>query len=73
MHGPAVDEARQLCAAAAAGTILAGPAVHLLAGTRSEHTLRPKGPVRLPGAAELIETFDVAWEPGATGRRCLRG
>jgi class 3 adenylate cyclase len=58
-----VGEAGRLCALAETGAILAGPAVHLLAGTRAGHTLRSQGPTSLPGLPEPIEVFAVEWQP----------
>ena len=63
VYGSALDEARQLCAAAEAGTILASRAVHLLAGARTAHPLRSRGLIRLRGVATPLEVFDVAWQP----------
>jgi DNA-binding NarL/FixJ family response regulator/class 3 adenylate cyclase len=64
VRGAAVDQARQLCAAAQASTILASSAVEFLAGTSARHTLRSRGLVRLPGILQPLEVCEAAWEPG---------
>jgi DNA-binding NarL/FixJ family response regulator/class 3 adenylate cyclase len=63
LEGLPVTEATRLCAAAEGGTILAGPVVQLLAGTRGAHTLRPRGLLSIAGLVEPLEVFEVTWQP----------
>jgi serine/threonine-protein kinase len=63
VDGTAVTEANGLCTSADAGSILAGPAVNLLAGTRAGHSLRARGQLAVPGLAYPVDVYEVAWEP----------
>jgi DNA-binding NarL/FixJ family response regulator len=62
VEGTAVTEANGLCTSADTSTILAGPAVNLLAGTRAGHPLRPR-PTHRPGLVDAVDAYEVAWEP----------
>jgi DNA-binding NarL/FixJ family response regulator len=64
LTGPAMREADELCGAAGGGSILAGPSVYLLAGTRAGHSFHRRGVVGVKGLADPVEAFELAWEPG---------
>ncbi len=63
LHGTAVVEAARLCAAAAAGQILASETVRVLAGSRGGHAYTSLGPIDLKGLAEPVPTVEVGWAP----------
>jgi serine/threonine-protein kinase len=66
LHESTVDgrpaaEAAGLCRLAADDSIVAGPAVHLLAGARAGHSLRSRGVVTIPDLGATAEVFEVDW------------
>jgi DNA-binding NarL/FixJ family response regulator len=66
LEGSAVDgrpaaEAAGLCGLAPDDSIVAGPAVHLLAGARAGHALRSRGVVTIPDIGATAEVFEVEW------------
>ena len=61
VDGRPAAEAASLCRLAADASIVAGPAVHLLAGARAGHALRSRGVVTIPDLGATTEVFDVEW------------
>ncbi len=61
--GQPVIEAARLCAAAAAGQILATDLVRLLAGQRAGQDFDPVGPMTLKGLPDPVDVFEVPWAP----------
>ncbi len=61
--GDPVVEAARLCATCTGGQIFASEVVRLIAGRRSEHELRPLGPLTLKGLPEPVSTVEVLWSP----------
>ena len=61
VDGRPATEAAGLCRLAADASIVAGPAVHLLAGARAGHALRSRGVVTIPDLGATTEVFEVEW------------
>ena len=61
VDGRPAAEAAGLCRLAADASIVAGPAVHLLAGARAGHALRSRGVLTIPDLGATTEVFDVEW------------
>ncbi|HEY1278084.1 MAG TPA: response regulator [Acidimicrobiales bacterium] len=61
VDGRTAAEAAGLCRLAADASIVAGPAVHLLAGARAGHALRSRGVVTIPDLGTTAEVFEVEW------------
>jgi len=61
--GEPIVEAARLCATADGGQILAVDLVRAMAGRRSPHQCRSRGPVALKGLPEPVETVEVLWTP----------
>lgn len=66
--GTPVVEASRLCSAAEGGQILVTDVVRVLAGTRSEHELRPVGDIEGKGLTAPMRTSEVLWSPAQEGR-----
>ena len=62
-----VVEAVLLCGRASSGKILATRVVKDTAGRRTRYPYRFVGHVELEGLPELVEVFEVGWEPSPTG------
>ncbi len=62
LFGVPVVEAARLCAAAAAGQIVVGDVVRLMARGRG-HVFSRLGDLTLKGLAEPVTAYTVAWEP----------
>jgi len=61
--GEPIVEAARLCATAEGGQILAVDVVRAMAGRRSPHQCRRRGPVVLKGLPDPVETVQVLWTP----------
>ena len=61
--GDPVVEAARLCATGDGGQILAAEVVRAMAGRRSPHRCRGRGPRVLKGLPDPVETVEVLWEP----------
>jgi class 3 adenylate cyclase len=61
--GDAVVEAARLCGAAGAGQVLVSSLARASAGRRTAHVFVPRGALELKGLAELLETYELDWEP----------
>jgi class 3 adenylate cyclase/tetratricopeptide (TPR) repeat protein len=61
--GAPVVEAARLVDAAAGGQILTTDIVRILAGSRTQHELRPFGDVEAKGLPQPIPASEVVWEP----------
>jgi class 3 adenylate cyclase/tetratricopeptide (TPR) repeat protein len=61
--GEAVVEAARLCAAAAAGQILAAELVRSLVGRHATQTFVEVGALNLKGLPEAVAAVEVLWEP----------
>ena len=61
--GTPVVEASRLCASAAAGRVLCGHVVHLLAGSAGAHRFRGVGDMSLKGLSDPVPVFEVDWDP----------
>ena len=64
-QGTAVVEAARLCAAAAAGQVLATETVRAVAGSRGGHAYTSLGPLELKGLPEPVAVTEVGWAPVA--------
>jgi class 3 adenylate cyclase len=60
--GDPVVEAARLCSASESGQILASDVVRAVAGRRSRHECRSRGPLVLKGLPDPVETVEVVWE-----------
>jgi class 3 adenylate cyclase/tetratricopeptide (TPR) repeat protein len=65
--GEPVVQAARLCAAADGGQIVVSDLVRQIGGTRDGHNFRSLGDLELKGLSELVQAFELAWEPASGG------
>jgi class 3 adenylate cyclase len=63
--GEPVVESARLCAHAEGGQIVVNALVRQLAGSRDGHSFNALGGLELTGISELVQAFELEWEPAA--------